>query len=559
MAARTRNIRRTGFSLAELMIAIVILGLGLLFIAAALPVGIDYSRRNVERAEAEAAARQALDTLEIALRTSTAHDPTALRLGYPVGTYGPASSVFRPRFDVDGNTDLEAIDNYEPIIKVRPLVMRNIQGRNAAAAGTSRIGHHVIDRAEDVIRNYLDQNLALPFLMTPPGGGFDLLEADLSPGFGLSLASNPALPATARFFPMPTSVNRIYPEDYQPLNLAGFRNGIYPQYTEPDNALPGVTDPAGAAGVAPEDLLKLFDRRISWTAFYRRVEYNKYQYTPGTGPANVFGSVASDGSDPAPLYPVPPAIGDTLERAADPLLYEIIVVVTRRPSENHFFAHQDLTFGGSNRFAAPRAAEPGDNGLGDSPLLQIGEDRLAPMPWLVTFDGLPNLPASPGAGPPYLLTNGGEDRSLSFGIADRPTLEFRCSPRLGDILPVGSILIPARNDYRPTALLGNQADWAGFVPSAPDELPIYRVVDRPSDTVVLVENNGFYPWLSGAAAGVSIGGVTPRVILDTNGEFPFWVIPPSFEDRLQDGTPLFERRSPILKVARRLIRLPEVR
>ena len=55
---------RPAFSLAEMMIALAILAMGLLVIGAALPIGIRYTRTSVNIATGEAAAEYALDLIE---------------------------------------------------------------------------------------------------------------------------------------------------------------------------------------------------------------------------------------------------------------------------------------------------------------------------------------------------------------------------------------------------------------------------------------------------------------------------------------------------------------
>lgn len=84
----------------------------------------------------------------------------------------------------------------------------------------------------------------------------------------------------------------------------------------------------------------------------------------------------------------------------------------------------------------------------------------------------------------------------------------------------------------------------GFGPPAPTTLPIYEVVDRPDATTVVVKFNGFYP---------RKGADTPAP-----GEWPVWVIPPAFEEVDGNNRPVFGKRSPILAVARRYIRLREI-
>jgi hypothetical protein len=185
------------------------------------------------------------------------------------------------------------------------------------------------------------------------------------------------------------------------------------------------------------------------------------------------------------------------------------------------------------------------------------------MPWLVVFRKLPAPPGPWHSSTYFDASVPPIDRFALSSVSERPSLTFICSPELGRVLPVGSILIPARNDYRPTQFVSQAVpEWVGFIPNAPEDLPIYRVVERPDDTTVLVENNGFYPWiLNTLGSGVGpFSTSAPPTYTDVNGEFPFWIIPPAFDERMADGdrTPVYERDTPIVKVLRKLVRLPQL-
>ena len=147
----------------------------------------------------------------------------------------------------------------------------------------------------------------------------------------------------------------------------------------------------------------------------------------------------------------------------------------------------------------------------------------------------------------YDTTLGG-DRTLFASFNDPPTLSFRCHPEVGALLPVGSVFIPAFNDARYANLAtGSDTRLSGFVPNAPEALPIYEVVDRPDDETVIVENNAHYPWVASGNPG------------DTQ-YWPVWVIPPAFIEREPgpNGQPIYERTSPVLKVIRRVVTLREI-
>jgi len=514
---------RAAFSLAELMIALVVLGLGLLFIAAALPAGIEYARRNADLAAAEAAGLEALNTLELYVRTSrvivfNSSNPSAWRR---------ADSIVRPRLQHPSKTDvyLLATDpnvpdppgpiDYEPIIKVRPFVMRNV------GASANRRAWHVVDDTEAAVAAYLQS--VLNIAPNP-------LETDVPP----FLRDLPVCPATVRFYPPVQSVTRFRVEDFFG-DRAAYRT--FDPRTDSSLQVPAGQpdfDPVhDGVDVARQELEQCLGRRIAWAAFYRRVSYPKW--TAGTD-----GLFASDDSDQSEA---------PIDGTGDPLLYEFIMVVTLRPTEQHRYPMQDLT-GGISAFVRPRAlAENAGTDIS-------GSDRLAPTPWLVVFQ---NLHEYRGVG------TGGDDvvrgnqqtgeRVVNPGApqaAQREVrLRFNCRPELGALLPVGSKLIPARNDYRSTALVGNgipagRQGRVGFVPSSPDTLPIFTVIERPDLRTIVVESDGFFPWQARGTHN------NPDV------EFPFWIIPPPFVERGSDGQPVYDDRSPIVQVLRRTVRLTEV-
>ncbi|MCH7871611.1 MAG: hypothetical protein IID33_07905, partial [Planctomycetes bacterium] len=253
-----------------------------------------------------------------------------------------------------------------------------------------------------------------------------------------------------------------------------------------------------------QESVKALDRQVVWTAFHRRVSY-----APGS----------------------------------DPSLYEVIVVVAKRPTDQHRFARQKSIVGESFVNPDPVASYP--NGR-SSP----GADRLAPMAWLVYFTGVP-FPDLLGIYTHNGLTN--PERMLDTGAAEPPSLQFTCSIKVGEKLPPGSIIIPALNDANnsdPTQPGG--PGISGFVPHAPDSLPIYEVTDRIRDDSapagqeykIIVKNNGTYPWVDPVAS--------PRVSF-----WPAWIIPPAI--KTDSGTnQVFENKSPIIAVARRYMRFPEV-
>jgi len=476
------------------MIALIILGLGLLFIAAALPVGLDYTRQTVDRATGEAAAQHALKQLELNLRTAKdLYDPDLGRLTPPV--IRRLDNIHRPRNYAPpqigqplGTYPLNEL--HEPLFKVRPLTTGNL--RAGPADGATR---EIADNVEATITNYL-RALGLTIPAAP-------LETDLDLGSGLSLAENPVLPALARVYP-PVAPATVFSVE------AFFGDQVqYPQYDARFRKL--------EYEVLEREREKALDRRVGWTAFYRRVSY---RLVDPDSPPNIDGD----------------------EYLEAPLTYELIVVVTRRPTVNHRFPRQRLNLALAD-FEQPAALSPADPPPDDHlPALGygFGTDRLAPTPWLVIFDR-----NATDALPLCTREYAGVDRTLTAGT-DPATLTFRCTREVGALLPVGSIFLPAWNDARYLSILmGMDARVSGFVPHAPEALPIYTVVERPDETTVVVENNGYYPWV---ASG------DPQ---DTQA-WPVWIIPPPFVERDASGQPIYERTSPIVAVVRRTVTLHEM-
>ncbi len=499
-----RSVQRA-FSLAELMIALVILGLGLLFIAAALPAGLEYTRQTIDQATAEAAGEYALERITSSLRTS--HD----LYDHDLARATPAvmarlDNIMRPRDSEPSPPPLPARfppdDVYEPVIKVRPLVVGNIAW-NLPQGGQT---YDIVDDTEQIILTYLTGLGGIP---PDAPREYDIARAA---GTGLSLAENPLLPG----------VERVYPPigPVVPYRVRDLMNNQFPYLRYQTRA----AEPRMLPQIRSEQKLA-FDRRIGWTAFYRRVSYD-YEDEDTT-------------------------FGNGNERALDPYTCEIIVVVTRRVSERHRFARQDLFYaGGITPFERPQAVVA-DFSDRSSTGVDGGGDRILPMPWLIIgdtqFRNTENEPLrlSPvlRGGTDYYAANA-TDRTLSANFSPPPTISFVFNEAVAPLLAKGSVLIPAVNDQR----YAPPVQAVGFVPSAPESLPIYEVLDvtpGPGDdqVTVVVANNGYYPWFN------------PNLGLDARA-FPFWVIPPSFAER-SGRQPVFEDTSPVVRIFRRTIRISE--
>ncbi|MFH1745787.1 MAG: prepilin-type N-terminal cleavage/methylation domain-containing protein [Planctomycetota bacterium] len=463
------------FSLAEMMIALIILGFGLLVVGAALPVGFWYTQKTVDQASGDAATAYALDTIERYLRLC--RNPLDA-----LGAQKCYTDIFRPRYDI-GDPDPTHVAgelardpystsrSWEPLIKVRPLMPMAI----IRSPGGDYDGNYAEETAvphldiEQMIREWVQgAGVANP-------DAYVRLEYDnFTPGLNW-LA--PGLPSVASVYP-PITADTSYNQQY-------FFNNPYA--TRPVSS-PGNPVRPGA------ETLKALERRIAWTAFYRRVSY-------ATG--------------------------------SDSHLYEIIAVATRLPSEAQRYPRCDPSAKLDPTFALAT------DGAG-SAVNYNDRSTLLPVPWLVTFLGLPVRDPGTDYDPSDL------NRTLYAGYVDPPTLTFIAPEDTGVLLPVGSIFIPAVNDRAPTVIasLGG-TQWAGFVPHAPDSLPIYEVVERIhnvgfSNYSIIVKNNGLYPWINGGTVN-----------------WPVWIIPPAFKE-LSNGLPVYEDTSPIVAIDRRIVRLPEV-
>lgn len=476
VAARLRAGAAAGFSIAELMIALVILGIGLLFIAAALPVGIEFTRKTVDLASGESAGDYAIEQIKKFARTS--------RKFIPGNLTDPNNEVrldafFRPRDASKANEFYPPLapsaTSPAPFFVVRPLIGQNLNltppnYNNGYLFPVGDLGEQLLRLAYSSIAGAplpWRENDDDAFLAGVPGASASL-----------SLYAYPSHPVWAR----------VYPALAPDIDTTASPNLGLGQF-EPAQFFAAPYAPRKLLGV--QETERIASRRIVWTAFYRRVSY------------------AQD---------------------SDPLLYEMIVVVSRRLTDKHRFARQSLT---TFNPTLPAAAIPSD---------LTGSDRLVPEPWLIAFQnpgGGSALPTLPAFTPIFDAQNQLVDRVLDGSVVGVP-LTFRCTTEVGRLLPVGSIIIPAVNQPLPQPP-GQLV--VGFVPHSADTLPIYEVADRPDDNTIVVKANGYWPW---------VNPPNPEAL------FLCWVIPPAFTERDASGEPVFERKSPVLSVIRRTIRIPEI-
>ncbi len=484
-----------GFSLVELLIAVAILGFGLIVIGAALPVGLRFTRDTTEIQNGEAAADYALDVMASELRISrTAH----------------ADSLVRPRgafVSGDLNT-AQLLSDYEPLIKVRPLPVRQA-GYTPGLPPIINTGLPAVERsAEQKIHRWLTG--AGTGVVPPLNGAED----------ALALVREYELLQAAPSYRPPVSMMALLSPQVSPDGLV---------YYSPGGSL-GLTYPRPNEGraISPTELARASEHTISTSIFYRRTCHMNF------------------------------ASG-----ANAPNLYEFIAIACRRPSPEHRFPRQNPNSIPVRAVGAPAiSSSPADHFLGDG--------TLVPEPWMIVFEDLPagpNFqypvidPLTPVDSPAALARS--YERFLPIGAvnASPTTLTFRINEVYDPLLPKGSIFIPAVNDvllgdrtaydFSATAAAPPPFPQAGFVPSANDTLPIYKIVDRPDRRTVVVEFNGYFPWTDDWLPNQS-----PPPLRNTT-YWPVWVIPPSYSE-VVGGVPVLEKRSPIVFVERRTLSLKEI-
>ena len=532
----TRN-TRPAFSLAEMMIALVILGFGLLVIGAALPVGLRYSRQSADQTGGERAAEYALDVIEQQIRMKHLE---VLPEGPGQAAINPPrlDDVFRPRNPPGVDPLLPALDlslvaDWEPIVKVRPFLTEVIEAR---------------PRSSQMSLNYLGQGQQIQGMDPPPIEGLieyrirnwlrDVHAAMPDSVRGLEFDEGrrtPILSACSLVFPPPETYSFATDQAFAPTAFLA-NDSIAGSYVN-DNSQSFVANSMSYSSQMGAMLQRIGGSRIVFSAFYRRVQYD------GVGPDGQRGLRSS--TDPA----IRQAAADNV--GVDANLYEIIVVAVRKPSSDYRFAIYGFNAGG--------ALVPSNNGG----LLQSA----APAPMMIEFREIPDpvgVNGAPGTlnsvqwddapGSPLVRL----DRRVSPKPVEPQELIFKVDYWEAQLLPPGSYFIPAVNDDAPSfyGADGNGSVFvrqAGFAPHVANAAPIYKVKARQPSAGgglfdIVVENNGFYPWVNRQA------GATERA-------WPAWVVPQPHKETQRTGQgelPIYDNANHIVTISRRVIRLPEV-
>jgi type II secretory pathway pseudopilin PulG len=565
--ARGRRAGARAFSLAEMMVALIILGFGLLVIGAALPIGYRYTQQSTDLANGEVAVEGLLDQLEQYLRMS--HDDA---FGLPVGSARPCiDPIARPRQErltvptsptrVPSPAS-EPRDWWEPRIKVWPLLPEvidfNADTSNAGAISSSMLTSRD-PAAYDCVRN-MTLGMARQWLSTQP---YDTAEWAADPMF----TSGPNPGENFPVYLEAADANRTLPGiplgmlAYPPVESVDPNVGLGSlmriggvndwRFDPPSTGFGGGNNAAGVLSFAGQ-LAKIKDRRVTFAVFYRRVDYGD------PGPNQIPGTAGQLGP------------GD--DNVGDPTVYELIVVAMRRPTNQHRYPVFDIAAANGMVFASSLDYRP--------PVPMIGGRRASspvPIPMLVSF--LPNkgggdwvldqVTATPP--PPPLFINV-SDRVLNTPASAPETITVRASEWVGSMLPEGSVFIPAVNDDWADALNPILPDatspllqasarvpfrLAGFLPHSPQALPIYTVKERrfvsstqPPHYLITFDCNGVFPWAHPNPPLVSTYGPGPA-------DWPVWIIPPAFVETDRNGQPVFDESATVLSVGRRIVRIPQ--
>lgn len=566
-ADRGRSVAVRAFSLAEMMVALIILGFGLLVIGAALPIGYRYTQQSTDLANGEVAVEGMLDQLEQYLRMSFADTFD----GAAAGARPCIDPIARPRQEWTGVRPVTIVpvpaseprDWWEPRIKVWPL-LPEVLDFNADMSSAGAISSSMLTSrdpaAYDPVRN-MTLGMARQWLSTQPfvivnRAADAMFVAGPNPGdnFPVYLEAadaNRTLPGVPlgmlTFPPIETGLDPA-------LGTGSLMRMGAPYWTfdRPSSGFGGGGNTAGVTAFAGQ-LAKMKDRRVTFAVFYRRVDYGD----PGAN--QLPGTIGTVGP------------GD--DNIGDPTVYELIVVAMRRPTNQHRYPVYDIAAAAGSAFnpATPNYSPPMATISGRSASSPV------PIPMLVSF--LPNkgggdwvLDQVTSSPPPPPLFINVSDRVLNTPTHSPETITVRASEWVGAMMPEGTVFIPAVNDdwadslnpiLAPTASVVAQAAariparLAGFLPHSPQTLPIYTVKERrlvnsvqPAHYLITFDCHGVYPWADPTLPGASTYGPGPA-------DWPVWIIPPAYVELDRNGRPVFDSSATVLSVGRRIVRLSQ--
>lgn len=314
--------------MAELLIALSILGFGLAIIAATLPAGVRVMQQNQIRRQADSTMDSAFEALESQIVLSDRvldllKTMMPLRYAYdPLTSVSPFEAI-----DVDGDGHGDTIDGLPPSARVWPLVTWNVSYDPTAGAANQ---YELAPDRRPLL--YLAE-----WLKNFKAGG-----ANGTSGYRYWMGSDlTSAPDLENFIdaqmPAISPADRVYPPLVSRLNrrVDTYTSGNG-KYDETDaRFLP--------SGGSDEDLYhvnQMRERLLGWTAFYRPLDFATQTY-------------------------------------------EMITIVTKRPGVDYYFPVQDLSNSSPSSLGAMDLDQPQAVASG-----QV-ERRILPSPWLVAFQELP--------------------------------------------------------------------------------------------------------------------------------------------------------------------------
>ncbi len=329
---------RRGFSLAEMLIALLILAFGLLVIGASLPIGLRYTEQSTARIAASNAANLAQDVLAAQVR-----DP---RTGARVRLNAT------PQFDPADPVDMATFEAYfttlyrppgQPLLRAMPLVMENVLFRADGEIERLRDWRPVALVSSWLVEmdGFIDlTNTTCSLPLDVCGTQWDLFDVGTPTGLPIEFDLDrlmPALSFSQRVFPPVSRMRPFDPPGADPNRYGYTVEEFFDEPYERDFVDPTELDDF------PE-FREALERTVSWTALYRPLYFN------GPNPERI----------------------------------EVTTIVTERPTPEHGFPVQDEDPGvaADVLLQEPRALiDP--NGPPDT-LMRTA----APTPWLVAFTAI---------------------------------------------------------------------------------------------------------------------------------------------------------------------------
>lgn len=432
----------SGFSLVELMIATVILGIGLVMVATIFPVAVDQTREAVQMSIAQSVAKSAEQVLRLRMRTATGTTGTAAlnsshlpgdrphESDSPVGTSvtdATPSSIAEPTtpssYDVDPTRlGWQKVPSKHPrcfrAIRCCNMVHAPMDQNNIGYLTPATPGEPLYDPRTEVMLEGFIGGAGLPGIISefryflapvvsPANPAFADTNPNVSPHW-IGLAAS----GRAGTFPRIDIVDRVFPrvEPRRPLEpLDNDSSNDYPRYN---------------------DIVETSTRRYCWVALGAPAE----------------GSAGPEGRP-----------------------YQLRIVVMYRGELTSRYGSQSAMFSSQYRHTRPTP-------------LTAAEDTLFPRPWLVKFDD-----GSAATFPDTNYTAAPVKTSPGTALAAGTII---CHRNVGDLLPPGAIFV----DFE----LGKSHTVLQNIPYAPNPIDYRQLLVTPNpDLLVPDAYAGSLPPLDG--------------------------------------------------------------